>query len=80
VAPARTVTTRTAAAAASSTPARATEVQGVQILRSDVGAGDPDVAALAFTGVDNGPLVFLAVVLLASGTVLVRTARPRRAG
>ena len=78
-APARTVTTRAATApAASSKPARATEVQGVQIVRSAVPTeGETDVADLAFTGVDNGPLVVLALALLATGWVLLRAARPR---
>jgi hypothetical protein len=64
---------------ATSRPARATEVQGVQIERSAVPAAGEGVA-LAFTGIDNGPLVVLAAALLALGTVLVRAARPRRAG
>jgi hypothetical protein len=64
------------ASAASSKPARATEVQGIQIVRSAVPAAD-EGATLAFTGVDNGPLVVLAVALLALGAVLVRAARPR---
>jgi hypothetical protein len=65
------------APAATSRPARATEVQGVQIERSAVPAAGEDVQ-LAFTGVDNGPLVALAVALLALGAVLVRAARPSR--
>jgi hypothetical protein len=72
--PARTVT---ASAAATSKPARATEVQGVQIVRSAQPAAD-EGAQLAFTGIDNGPLVVLAGALLALGAVLVRAAQPRR--
>src|SRR4051794_40498995 len=72
--PARTVI---ASAAATSPPARATEVQGIQIERSAVPAADAGAPPLAFTGVDNGPLVVLALALLALGAVLVRAARPR---
>ena len=65
--------------AATSRPARATEVQGVQIERSALPAAGEDVGHLAFTGSSNGPLVALAGALLALGAVLVRVGRPRRA-
>ena len=77
-APAAAASARTAtASAASSKPARATEVQGVQIERSAVPAAG-EGADLAVTGIDNGPLVVLAAALLALGTVMVRVGRPRR--
>ena len=71
LAPAVSVTRQ--APAATSRPARATEVQGIQIERSAVPTAGED---LAFTGVDNGPLVVVAIALLALGAVLVRVGRP----
>ena len=61
-----------------SAPARATEVQGVQIVRPGQPADGPD-AALAYTGVDREVgLTVLAIVLLALGWALIRLSRSPR--
>ena len=82
-APARTaapvaVPSAPARVAAASPPARATEVQGVQIVRSAAPADGTDVA-LAFTGTDReAGLTVLAGVLLAMGWALIRLSRSPR--
>jgi hypothetical protein len=65
-------------APAASAPARATEVQGIQIERSAQPALATD-PALAFTGADhNVGLTLLAVALLVLGAALVRFSRSPR--
>ena len=68
-----------ATAPAVRSPARATQVQGVQLERPASPATAPDGGAtLAYTGADDVGLAVLAVVLLVLGTVLVRISRPVR--
>ena len=63
---------------AASAPARATEVQGVQIVRS-AAPGDATDTALALTGIDlEVGLTVLAGVLLALGAALIRLSRSPR--
>ena len=77
---ARPTTTPARPAAATSTPtARATEVQGVQIVRSAQPTDDLPTATLARTGADReAGLAALAVVLLAVGAALLRMSRAPR--
>ena len=77
-APAPVAVQRAPAPSAASRPARATEVQGVQIDRSAVPTDGADVA-LAFTGTDlEVGLTVLAGLLLALGAALLRLSRPPR--
>ena len=77
-APAPVVVQRAPAAPAASRPARATEVQGIQIDRSAMPADGADVA-LAFTGTDlEVGLTVLAGLLLALGAALLRLSRSPR--
>jgi hypothetical protein len=61
-----------------SAPARATEVQGIQIERSAAPADVGTDATLAFTGADNVGLTLVAFVLLALGWALIRCSRSPR--
>lgn len=70
------VTASAAPAPAVVAPARATEVQGIQIQRTDTGA--VATAPLAFTGPTDLGLLVVASVLLVLGSVLVIAVRPRR--
>jgi hypothetical protein len=65
------------ATSASRTPARATEVRGIQLERPATPASPDDPATLAVTGVDNTPLVVIAGALIAFGALLIRSTRPR---
>lgn len=76
--PAPTAATAAPAQRASNRPARATEVQGIQIVRPASSAGETG-EPLAFTGVDREVgLTVLAGLLLTLGWALIRLSRSPR--
>jgi hypothetical protein len=67
-----------AAAPASPAPVRATQVRGVQNVRSAADTSTSSGRYLARTGLDSADLTVVAGALLALGMLLVQATRPRR--